>query len=641
MLGMFGPLARKLPFYEPREGQLQLTDAVERALDEDRVLLAEAGTGIGKTLAYLVPAMLSGRKVVISTATKALQDQIVEKDVPLLAEAAGLTVEVAVAKGLANYLCKRRFDALRKSPDATQPRVRRALTVVERWIEGTDTGDLAEVVGLPDDDPIRGEIGSSSDTRLGRACPFHDECFVTRMKARAEAARIVVTNHALFFADLALRGGHEGAALPAYDAVIFDEAHQIEDVAASFFGARVSSSRVLALVREARRHLERAGVSRAEIERDAGAVERASEGFFEALRPLVGGGGRTELPEAPSALAALHHALDSALLALGELCRGEDERPALEQAARRAEALRDDLEGVLDPTRKGGVVWIETGARSAALGKTPADVSGILAARLFAKVPAVVLTSATLRADSSFDFLRRRLGVDTGATLGPVDELAVPSPFDFAMRSLLYLAPHLPDPGHVAWHDEAVRDIEALARASQGGAFVLTTSIRKMQALARSLREVGLARVMMQGEAPKSKLLERFRADGDAILVATMGFWEGVDVPGRALRLVVLDKIPFPVPSDPDVVAKSRALEEAGESAFASYHVPSAALALRQGFGRLLRTTEDAGVVAILDPRVITKSYGERLLGVLPPAPRTTALDEACAFLRDLAASAR
>lgn len=671
VLGMFGPLARKLPFYEPREGQLQLTDAVERALDEDRVLLAEAGTGIGKTLAYLVPAMLSGRKVVISTATKALQDQIVEKDVPLLAEAAGLTVEVAVAKGLANYLCKRRFDALRKSPDATQPRVRRALTVVERWIEGTDTGDLAEVVGLPDDDPIRGEIGSSSDTRLGRACPFHDECFVTRMKARAEAARIVVTNHALFFADLALRGGHEGAALPAYDAVIFDEAHQLDDVMTATFGLAISTSRVERLVRDADHALRSTRAPREEGDRLLRHVLHVTSDLTSGGRGARGpidGARRTLSMDEREGLAPQLFALDSALeAASGFLRRASDpeERAheTLASLSRRFDELRNDVLVIVEGGH-GLVVWQQVAERrggraSVILGASPVDVADLFRENVIETTHAVILTSATLGAGGSrapspslvtspeaprayedpiekspFALVRRALGID-----GEVDELIAPSPFDYAEQAALYL-PSLPDPRDPGFLEAAREELVALVRASRGGAFVLTTSHRVLDDFARNvaptLRRARLT-VLTSGELPKHELLARFREHGDAVLLATMGFWEGVDVPGQALRLVVLDRLPFDAPTDPLVRARCERIEAAGGSAFKEYLLPSAALTLRQGFGRLLRSQRDRGLVAVLDPRLRTKGYGKTLLRSLPPARRIEQREEALAYLTALA----
>lgn len=644
ILGPTGPLARSLAGYEARGAQLAMAEAVERALREDRKVVCEAGTGTGKTLAYLVPAILSGRRVVISTATKALQEQIFTKDLPLLAKHAGLTAEVALVKGLGNYLCRRRYDELRRSEEASRPSVAAALAIVDRWVHDTETGDLAELVSVPESDPIRAEIASGSETRIGSGCSYFDRCFVTRMRRDAEAARIVVVNHHLFFADLALRGAHEGGAIPPYDAVIFDEAHQIEDVATDFFGVRVSSSRIDALVRDARRAFAAAGLgggllgSRGEGARVADGVERAAEAFFAGVRRSVPGDGKQPFDPGgwADAETAAYHALDAALeaaLLLAESASGE----ALDVIARRASQIRDDLARVVD-ARGRRVTYAESSPRAVALGATPVDVGDTLRARLFESVASVVMTSATLATSSGFDFFRARVGLDDAA--GPVDELALPSPFDFGASALLYVPRDLPEVSDPGFVDEAAARVARLVAASGGGAFVLCTSVRNMRALHARLRARGVPRLLLQGEAPKTALLSRFRAHGDAVLCATMSFWEGVDVPGRALRLVVIDKLPFPVPSDPHVAARSLVLEEQGENPFLRYHVPTAAISLKQGFGRLIRTATDRGVVALLDRRARTRGYGISLLDALPPARRTESVEETEQFLRDLAGPA-
>lgn len=637
LLGPSGPLASDFAGYEDRPAQLAMADAVERALAEDRVLVCEAGTGTGKTLAYLVPAILSGRRVVVSTATKALQDQIFEKDLPLVRRVLGLEVNAALVKGLGNYLCRRRFEELRRSPEALKPEYARSLAAVERWVGTSPSGDVAELDDLSEDDALWHEISSSSETRIGSSCAYFDECFVTRMKRRAERAQLLVVNHALFFADLAVRGPHQGGALPDYDAVIFDEAHQLEDVATNFFGLRVSSARLESMLRDAERAFVASGILDKRRKGEAAAIlavaREAGQRFFGDLAHAHGSSdGRAPFARdalAP-ALVAAWHKLDAAVEALGAHAEARKTTEAVELVAKRATQLRDDLATILDGSH-GKVTWVEVRPRSAALGASPIDVSEVLRAQLFDRVPAVVLTSATLATNEGCRFLRSRLGIVEGER--PIDELAVPSPFDYASRALLYVPRDLPDPRDGAWLSAASARALELVRATGGGAFVLSTSNRAMRAIHAELAREGVPRLLLQGEAPKGLLLSRFREAGDAVLVATMSFWEGVDVPGRALRLVVLDKIPFAVPTDPVVVARSKALEEAGENPFARLHVPAAAIALKQGFGRLIRTRTDAGVVAILDGRVHTKGYGRALVASLPPATRTDRIEEVRAFV--------
>lgn len=636
LLGPEGPLARALDGYEDRPGQLAMAEGVERALDEDRVLLCEAGTGTGKTFAYLVPAILSGRKVVISTATKALQDQIFEKDLPLVRRLLGLDVHAVRVKGLANYLCLRRYDELRQSPDAMRPEFARSLPIVERWARRTSHGDVAEIQGLGENDPLWREISSSSDTRIGSACDHFDDCHVTNLRREAQKAKILVVNHHLFFADLSVKGPHAGGALPDYDAVIFDEAHQLEDVATQFFGVRISSAQIEAILRDAERAFLAEGVQkkRRETQPNLVAVREASVRFFSALaltHPSTEGRTTLEPGSLDKEQTEAFHKLDAALEALIGFVETQKAAETIELIAKRAKQVREDLASVLQGS-SGQVTWIEVRSRSAAIGASPISLSGLLRTKVFERVPSIVLTSATLATQGNFGFLRSRLGiVDDGDR--PVDELVVPSPFDVESRALLYVPTDLPEPTRPNWLEASTRRALDLVQATGGGAFVLCTSTKVMKAMHEAFARAKVKGLMMQGQASKGQLLARFREVEDSVLVATMSFWEGVDVPGRALRMVVLDKIPFAVPTDPVVMARSAALEEAGESSFARYQVPVAAIALKQGFGRLLRTRADAGVVAILDPRVRTKGYGRMLTASLPPARRTERFDDVLAFL--------
>jgi ATP-dependent DNA helicase DinG len=632
ILGDGGVLSKALPGYEARPAQLAMADAVEATLAGDRRLLCEAGTGTGKTLAYLVPAILSGRKVVISTATKALQEQIVAHDLPLLVKHAGLRPNVALLKGLSNYLCRRRYEAFRVSPEALLSENAAALRTVSKWIHETDSGDLAELATLREAHPVRLEIASGSDTRVGQNCSFFERCFVTARKRDAEQAQILIVNHHLLFADLALRGPHQGGALPSYDAVVLDEAHQIEDVATEFFGTRVSSLRVETLLRDA----ERGFVAQTNISttgpRLVHSARVAAETFFAAVASLVPDDqGRQPLPEGelPRELVPAYLALDGAVGVVGSLASDEGRGEALDVIVRRVQQLRDELAGLFEPSRR-MVLWADVSARNVSLGASPIEIGGILKKRLFDTVGAAILTSATLRTGEDFSFVRERVGLTQSEA--PVDELALSSPFDYPNRALLYMPRDLPEVSHPSFLREAGERIVQLVHAAGGGAFVLCTSVRAMRLLHQHLQARGVQPLLLQGEAPKSTLLSRFRSFGNAVLVATMSFWEGVDVPGDALRLVILDKVPFPVPSDPVVAARSLALEEAGGNPFMRYHVPAAAIALKQGFGRLLRTNQDRGVVALLDRRVLTKPYGKRLLKSLPDARRTEDFREVTLF---------
>jgi ATP-dependent DNA helicase DinG len=669
VLGPGSPLSRALPGWELRAGQLAMAEAVEVALEHERHLLVEAGTGTGKTLAYLVPAVLSGRKVIVSTATRALQEQIFVKDLPLLAEvlkAHGLEPRAALMKGLSNYVCLRRLNEARASgAHLNDPDFARVLA----WLENTESGDRAELADLAEDAGVWREVASSSETRIGAGCEHFDRCFVTRMRREAEEAQLVVVNHHLFLADLALRSGPRGAhasVLPAYDAVVFDEAHQLEDIATDFFGTRVSSARVEALLRDAERTL---GAANALEALASGPVRGTLEGAREASRAffaaLAFGSASSEAKrmltegDLTPAVRSAYTGLDVRLEALEAVARSRGEE-AVQMVARRAGDLREELRNIVNGVRAtddGELVdvvrWIDVRSRSVSLGASPVDVGSTLRSRLFDRVPSVICTSATLATAGAFHFAKARLGAPPDAA-----ELVVASPFDFASRAALYVPDDLPDPNDPAFEAAAADRIVELVTMTDGGAFVLCTSTRAMRALHARLRgrvgspharaPQGLERresglhlddrpLLLQGERPKHMLLSRFRASERAVLVATMSFWEGVDVPGWALRLVVLDKIPFAPPTDPVIAARCARIDRDGGNGFTQFSVPSAAMTLKQGFGRLIRTQRDAGAVAILDGRIVRKGYGRALLASLPPARRVRRLEDLRAFWASIA----
>jgi ATP-dependent DNA helicase DinG len=680
ILGPGGPLSRALSAYESRSGQLEMARAVERSLREERILFCEAGTGTGKTLAYLVPALLSGKKVIVSTATRALQEQIFQRDLPLIEEALGVSFPVALMKGLSNYVCRRRLAEFRQSPESLRPMYARSLDALTSFLDDSETGDFAELAGMAEDDPLRAEVASSSDTRVGAACQYFDECFVTHMRREAERARLIVVNHHLFFADLALRGPHPGRVLPDYDAVVFDEAHQLEDIATEFFGMRISRRRLDRLLADTERALRAAGAADPlfggdSALRSVSAVEVAADVFFHALEGAAGRDERITLERDifSGELAAAWHALDSALEGLGaasDMARGRLAAPslrgprptstlpeALELAARRSEDARSALSQVVEGGA-GRVTWLERNNKNVTLASSPVDLSVLFRERIFETVPAVVLTSATLSTagassapkaeldsnddpeqpsesprgiKTAFSYFRARYGVADSRI--DVTELVVPSPFDFENNALLYTPSDLPAPNAPQFAERAAERVAELVSITGGGAFVLTTSHRTLQVLSRLLpSKLRGKKLLVQGTRPKAALTQTFRADGNAVLLATQSFWEGVDVPGQALRLVVLEKIPFSVPTDPVMVARGRELEAAGESPFMKLSVPAAAIALKQGFGRLIRTQRDVGIVALLDERVHRRGYGKLILGALPPAQRTNELDDVRAF---------
>jgi ATP-dependent DNA helicase DinG len=636
-LGPGGKLSASMSGYEHRSAQLEMARAVEHALARDELLLCEAGTGTGKTLAYLLPAILSGRKVVISTGTKTLQDQILQHDLPLLERHLGLRPNVACMKGLNNYLCLRRYEELALGAAAFDSRAGVHLPLVQDWLAHTLSGDRAEL-DLPEDAAIWSEIHSGTDTRIGGKCRHYEPCFVTRMRARAQQAQLVIVNHHLFFADLALRGDHPGGAIPNYDAVIFDEAHLLEDVATDFFGVTVSSTKLATLARDAARTFAAAKLLSG-AERLLSQLISTAGSFFACVPRAAGNeGGRTPLSAELIAerVQPPMFALDNALDGLSAHCMYHADRgEAVAQLARRCEQLRADLATLCEGGGKGRVCYTLARGKSVTIGASPVELGPMLRDRLFYRGIGIVLTSATLAVDGSFAFVRERLGIDL-----PAEERLLSSPFDYPSQAALYL-PELPDPRAGSYFAAAAHEVEQLIALTGGGAFVLCTSHRMVRALGERLRPQLGPRLLVQGDAPNAALLERFRSDGNAVLVATAGFWQGVDVPGRALRLVIIDKLPFDVPSDPLIAARCERLEQQGIQPFMRYLVPSAALTLKQGFGRLIRGRSDRGIVAILDSRLTTKGYGKVLLRSLPPATRCRSFEQLTEFWTQTSGEAR
>jgi ATP-dependent DNA helicase DinG len=646
VLGPGGRLARALPGYEHREDQLAMARAVEHALSARRYLVAEAGTGTGKTLAYLAPAVLSGRRIIVSTATKTLQEQLWGKDIPLLRDACGLPFTAAYLKGRSNYYCLARGEEFARAPTFAAREDAALWPRIEAWARETETGDRSEI-DLPDHYQTWKDLSATSESCVGRECARYEECFVTRARALAAEADVLLVNHHLFFADLGMRTGRAGVEiLPEHDAVVFDEAHALEDVATEYFGLQVSSWRVEELARDAQRAVADRPDLGSMMKQATGELRKAGERFFQGIadglrgRPGLAHPARrhghaprrpdeeegVKAPLSEDVLAPLEREqdrLDAAIAELRDLV-ADAPAPQLAQLARRAGELRVELAAVTAMKEPSRVYFGEVRGRGVFLRAAPIVVAEELQARLYRRTDTVVFTSATLAAQGRFDYFRRQVGL---APEFDVDEARFPGPFDFARQAALVSPDGLPEPNAPGFVEAAAEAVRALTEVTGGRAFVLCTSTRNMHALHRASRHLPY-RILLQGERPKAKLLEAFREE-PSVLFATASFWEGVDVPGEALSLVVIDRLPFAPPNDPVIAARLRALEAEGRDGFSELQVPAAALGLRQGFGRLVRTRQDRGLVAILDRRLVTRSYGRAFLASLPRSPLLRSVDAA------------
>ena len=646
-----GPLARTLARFEPRPGQLRLAMSWAEALARGEILVAEAGTGSGKTLAYLIPSVLSGRKTFVATGTKTLQQQIVENDVPLVREALRFSFSCVVAKGRGNYLCRRRWRRFAAEPLFEFPREAGYFEKMRRFAETTRTGDLSECPGIPDDFHAWSEVNARSETCDAASCPEIDRCFLVEIRRRAQGADLVVGNHHLYFADLAIRSKREGSSdppgrggwdrggevLPPADAVIFDEAHGIEETASSFFGVSVSLARALELVRDVKRAAEKEEGQWRFVLPATEEFRRAAEALF---RSAGSGEGRFLLPR-PGTDRTFDR-LSAELLRTGEeLSRAVSSAPAFRQPGgdaggeaeallRRVDSFGGDFASLHGSDQATAVAWGERRGNGVTLQRTPVEIAPILVDGVWSAGFPVLLTSATLSVSGNLSYFRERVG------LAEVDakELIVDNEFDFAGKALVYVPDGLPDPGDEAFPASAARETAEILGLSGGGGLVLCTSYRTLGAMVQVLREILSHPLLVQGEAPRMQLLRAFREDADAVLIGTGTFWEGIDVPGESLRCVVIDKLPFAPPNDPVVMARIHAIRERGGDPFAEYQVPEAVLALRQGIGRLLRRSDDFGVIAILDRRVVTRGYGAIFRENLPAMSWTRDRSEVREFFR-------
>ncbi|QOW21623.1 ATP-dependent DNA helicase [Novilysobacter avium] len=670
-----GDLAGNIPAFAPREAQQDLAAAIAHAFDTRGVLLAEAGTGTGKTFAYLVPAILSGQKTIVSTGTRALQDQLYHRDLPRVREALGIGLKTALLKGRSNYLCHYRLEQAKGEGRFANRETAAQFQRIVAWAGRTRMGDLAELETLPDDSPLLPQVTSTADNCLGSECPFFSECFVVQARQRAQAADLVVVNHHLLLADLALKQEGFGEILPGAQAFVVDEAHQLPELAAQFFGDALSARPLVELARDALAECRQVPAALAVLQEPARALEQAVRGLRAAMDDLPVRGTRLRAAEDPVAEAGLDallealRALHAALLPLREAAPGLDSCTARARefemrlmrwrggadAAADAHAVPDadfdpfeetvpplpanegdDAIAPADPDDRAplnaddapSVLWYELTARGFRLSRTPLDVAGPLAQHRARSHAAWVFTSATLAIGGRFEHYAIKLGLREPATL------LAPSPFDWAQQALCYLPPGLPEPSARHYTESLVSAIRPVLEASGGRAFVLFASHRALREVADLLRN-GPWPLFVQGEAPRSTLLERFRASGNGVLLGAASFREGVDVAGDTLSVVVIDKLPFGAPDDPVFEARLEAIRRAGGNPFRDEQLPQAVIALKQGAGRLIRSETDRGVLVLCDPRLVAKSYGKVFLDSLPPLPRTRQIADVQSFFHD------
>jgi ATP-dependent DNA helicase DinG len=618
-----GGLAQRHPRYEHRAGQIEMAEAVEAAIAERRHLIVEAGTGTGKTLAYLVPAILSGKRVVISTGTKNLQEQLFYKDIPFLQEHFSQPIRACYMKGRNNYVCRQKVHEAGRQAFLTDLGEVAEFRIILEWEKTTEFGDRAEIRRLPENSSVWSKVDARADLCSGRKCQQFECCFLTLMHQRAHESDIIIVNHHLFFADLALKDEEVAALLPEYDAVIFDEAHELEETAGQYFGTGVSSYQFDELVRDILAVSRLRKFGGAELERILSRLSEIAMIFF---ARVPAGDGKAAfrarhafLQDAADVYGNLHAALD---LIASQLELLKDPPEEVQPLLFRTRKIGGSLRFVMESEDESFVYWVERRGRGCFLQATPIEVSTILSGALFEKTDTVILTSATLAVANSFHYVRERLGV------GACRTLAVSGTFDYQRQAMLYVPQDLPDPRSPAFFQAACAEVSRLLDLSRGRAFVLFTSNQQMRMMHDRISPDLDYPTLLQGTAPRSALLETFRATPHCVLFATASFWQGVDVPGEQLSCVIIDKLPFAVPSDPVVEARIRSIRERGGNPFYEYQIPQAAIALKQGFGRLIRSRSDRGVLALLDHRITRQRYGQVFFDSLPGYRFTTEIGD-------------
>jgi ATP-dependent DNA helicase DinG len=641
IFGKSGLISKFHDEYEFREGQIKMSEAVLRAFEEKKHLIVEAGTGTGKTLAYLVPAIAyalkKGQKVIISTGTKALQEQLMEKDIPFLQKVMPKKFKAAYMKGRSNYACLHRIKKAETQPILESLDEFDSFQQVSRWSRESETGDKGELTDLPENLSYWRDINAKGESCIGQKCADYDLCFITRMRQRATEADIVIVNHHLFFADLNIRGNEFGKVLPDYAAVIFDEAHLIEDIASEYFGNQVSSFQLDELIGDVGRLPITDVATDKDLTKQAGRIIGFSDQFWARFSQGRGTDGRFPLQAnlfasqaksgdlEPTPLGEAYFQLDTALQRLETtLLALSTDDSEIESVVRRTRQIRFDLDFIASQSEKNFVYWLERRGRGMFLRASPIDVSSLLQDKLFDKVETAVLTSATLSSNGKFNFIKDRLGLDSEKT----GSLLAPSSYDYQKQSILYLPKSMPDPRSDDFLHHASNEIVKILNITQGRAFVLSTSNSSMNALYELVSLRVNFPCFVQGTMSKTGLLDRFKTTRNAVLFATSSFWQGVDVRGEQLSCVIIDKLPFAVPTDPIVAARTRYIDEQGGKSFFEYSVPNAVITLKQGVGRLIRSATDKGVIAILDPRLRTKGYGKDFINSLPRCRITTELKD-------------
>lgn len=626
ILGPTGPLAKQVPGFAARSQQQDMAETTARALENNEMLIAEAGTGTGKTYAYLVPALLCGKKVMISTGTKNLQDQLFHRDLPTVRKALGVSTSIALLKGRANYLCHHRLEMVEGR--RLRPEQQDQLARIRTWLGRTGRGDIAELNVIPEDAPIWSQVTSTADNCLGGDCPVYSDCFVVKARKSAQSADVLVVNHHLFFADLALRDEGFGELLPNINAFIFDEAHQLPDVASTFFGSSFSARQLTELGRDALVDVLTEAPDVDTVQASITRLEKTVRDFRLALggdvkrAPWASMDGDVALSTATEDLAESLARLESDLEPLAVRGKG------LERSWRRCLELKARLGQFVNggSDEQGVIQWFETYARGFVLHMTPLEVSETFRSHVDKHKSAWVFTSATLAVGDDFTHFSRELGIEDAYAR------RWDSPFDFAKQALLYVPTALPPPNTLDYTAAVVEAARPVLKASEGRAFFLLTSYRALNIVARALEGSIDYPLLVQGSLPRGELLDRFREQGNAILVGTSSFWEGVDVRGEALSCVIIDKLPFSSPSDPVMQARLEAMREQGNNPFFDYQVPQAAITLKQGVGRLIRDVSDRGVLMICDPRLFGKGYGRIFRNSLPPMPVSRDVQDVQAF---------
>jgi len=642
IFGKKGLLAKSINNFELRPEQLTMAKAVDKTLKEEHYLIAEAGTGTGKTLAYLIPSVLSGRKVVISTATKNLQEQIYYNDIPLLKIILPFKFSAVYMKGRNNYLCLYRFERFKSQPAFQFPADISHFEYICHWVHNTTTGDRSELEDIPDDYTAWGEICSDATICLGQKCSYFKECFLTLLKQKAQKADIIIVNHHLFFADLMLKATGYGEVIPSHDALVFDESHQIEEIATHYFGIMVSNYRLDELIRDTIRELKAAHCKMKPFNPLIDSLQTLCSAFFHCFTPLerkphnlrLSGEDSKSLQsryrlrqehlneEVLTLLASLLNKLTAISSMLNNLSSKSE---SIEALSRRAQEISQQLTFILEAKDPTYVYWCEVKGKGVFLKASPIEAGAMLNQHLFERKDTIVFTSATLSTNQNFTYFKERLGL---AQKEGMEEFIFGSNFDYEKQTILYLPKHLPEPGHEAFALTAAEEIENILQLTSGRAFLLFTSYKNMLKIYEHLKERLLFTPLLQGEKPKSALLKQFKDDIHSVLFATSSFWEGIDVQGESLSCVIIDKLPFDPPTDPMVEARIEYIASQGGNAFFSYQIPSAIISLKQGLGRLIRNREDRGVLSILDNRLHTRSYSKIFLNSLPPCPTTSNLHD-------------